>query len=97
MYVKSNLEKFFGEFLKKIFMCKKAYKAIIPVNADKGRLTESKHVSKHLSAHLIHESVIYSETYNVSFHQKLVSIHYNAALAIIEALRGASREKLCRD
>lgn len=88
---------FFESFWRKFLCVRNLTEAIMPVNADKGRLTESKHVSKHLSAHLVHESNIYNETYNVSFHQKLMSIHYNAALAIIEALRGTSREKLCRD
>ena len=38
--------------------------------------------------------IIYDQTYNESFHQKIVSIQYNAALAITGAIRGTSREKL---
>ena len=38
--------------------------------------------------------IIYDQAYNVSFHQKLESIQYNAALAITRAIRGTSREKL---
>ena len=38
--------------------------------------------------------IIYDQAYNVSFHQKLDSIQYNAALAITGAIRGTSKEKL---
>ena len=37
---------------------------------------------------------IYDQTYKTSFHQKLDSIQYNAALAITGAIRGTSKEKL---
>ena len=35
-----------------------------------------------------------NQAYNLSFHQKLESIQYNAALAVIRAIRGSSKEKL---
>ena len=38
--------------------------------------------------------IIYDQAYNVSFHQKLDSIQYNAALAITGAIRGTFKEKL---
>ena len=38
--------------------------------------------------------VIYDQTCNVSFHQKLESIQYNSVLAIMGAIRGTSTEKL---
>ena len=38
--------------------------------------------------------VIYDETYNKTFHQKLESIRYNACLALSGAIRGSSREEL---
>ena len=38
--------------------------------------------------------IIYDQAYNVSFHQKLDSIQYNAALAITGAIRGSFKEKL---
>ena len=38
--------------------------------------------------------IIYDQAYNLSFHQKLESIQYNAALAVTGAIRGSSREKL---
>ena len=44
--------------------------------------------------HLDYGNVIYDQHYNNSFHQKLESIQYNAALAIAGAIRGYSREKL---
>ena len=47
--------------------------------------------------HLDYGDVIYGQLYNDSFHQKLESIQYNAALAITSAIRGSSREKLCQE
>ena len=47
--------------------------------------------------HLDYGDVICDQQYNNSFHQKLESIQYNAALAIIGALRGSSREKLYQE
>ena len=44
--------------------------------------------------HLDYSDVIYDQHYNNSFHQKLESIRYNAALAITGAIRGSSKEKL---
>ena len=39
--------------------------------------------------HVDYRDVIYNQVYNVSFHQKIESIQYNA-LAITEAIRGTS-------
>ena len=47
--------------------------------------------------HLDYGDVIYDQHYNNSFHQKLKSIQYNAALAITGAIRGSSREKLYQE
>ena len=47
--------------------------------------------------HLDYGDVIYDQYYNNSFHQKLESIQYNAALAITGAIRGSSREKLYQE
>ena len=41
-----------------------------------------------------HQDITYDQAYNVSFHQKLESIQYNSALAIMGAIRGTSLEKL---
>ena len=47
-----------------------------------------------IRSHLDYGDVIYDQECIVSFHQKLESIQYNAALAITESIRGTSREKL---
>ena len=39
----------------------------------------------------------YDQHYDISFHQKLELIHYNAALAIKGAIRGFSGEKLYQE
>ena len=44
--------------------------------------------------HLDYGDIIYDQAYNASFHQKLDSIQYNAALAITGAIRETSKEKL---
>ena len=44
--------------------------------------------------HLDYRDIIYDQAYNLSFHQKLESTQYNAALALTEVIRGSSREKL---
>ena len=46
--------------------------------------------------HLDYGDVIYDQHYN-SFHQKIESMQYNAALAITGAIRGSSREKLYQE
>ena len=47
-----------------------------------------------ISPHLDYGDIIYDQACNVSFHQKIESIQYNAALAITGAMRGTYREKL---
>ena len=47
--------------------------------------------------HLDYGDVIYDQHYNNSFHQKLESIQYNAALAITGPIRGSSREKIYQE
>ena len=44
--------------------------------------------------HLDYGNVMYDQAYNVSFQQKVESIQYNAAVAIMEAICGTSKEKL---
>ena len=41
--------------------------------------------------------VIYDRAFNKSFQNKLVSLQYNAALAITGAIRGSSRENLYQE
>ena len=38
--------------------------------------------------------IIYDQTFNESFHQRIESIQYNAAIAITGAISGTSSEKL---
>ena len=47
-----------------------------------------------IRSHLDYGHIIYDQSYNASFHQKLDSIQYNAALAITGAIRRTSKEKL---
>ena len=47
--------------------------------------------------HLDYGNNIYDQTYNESFHQKMESIQYNAALAITGVIRGAPRENLYQE
>ena len=44
--------------------------------------------------HLDYSNIIYNQTYNTSFHQRLESLQYNAALAITGVIRGTLKEKL---
>ena len=50
-----------------------------------------------IRSHLDYGDIIYDQAYNLSFHQKLESIQYNAALALTGAIRGSSREKLYQE
>ena len=44
--------------------------------------------------HFDYGDVIYYQSYNTFFHQRLESLQYNAALAITGAIRGTSKENL---
>ena len=50
-----------------------------------------------LRPHLDYRDVIYDRTFNKFFQNKLESVRYNATLAIKEAIRGSSREKLYQE
>ena len=50
-----------------------------------------------VKSHLDYGDVIYDQSYNNTFHQKMESIQYNAALAITSTIRGSSREKLYQE
>ena len=47
--------------------------------------------------HLDYGDIIHDQAYNLSFHQKLELIQYNAALALTGAIRGSSREKFYQE
>ena len=50
-----------------------------------------------ITLHLDYGDIIYDQSFNLSFHQKLESIQCNAALALTEAIRGSLREKLYQE
>ena len=47
--------------------------------------------------HLDYGDVIYDQSYNNTFHQKMESTQYNAVLPITDTIRGSSREKLYQE
>ena len=47
--------------------------------------------------HLDYGDMIYDQTFNMSFQQKMETIQYNAALAITSTIRGSSKEKLYQE
>ena len=47
-----------------------------------------------IQLHLDYGDIIYDQSYNTSFHQRLELFQYNSALAITGAIRGTSKEKL---
>ena len=50
-----------------------------------------------IKPHLIYGDIIYDEAYSATFHRKLESIQYNAALAITVAIQVTSKEKLYQE
>ena len=47
-----------------------------------------------LRSHLQYGYIIYDQSYNTSFHQRLESLQYNAALGTTGTIRGTSKENL---
>ena len=47
--------------------------------------------------YLDYGDIIYDQTFNESFHQRIESVQYNAAIAIAGAIRGISSKKLCQE
>ena len=47
--------------------------------------------------HLDYGDALYDQAFNNSFHVKIESIQYNTCLAITEAIRGTSREKIYKE
>ena len=50
-----------------------------------------------ISSHFDYSDVIYDQSYNDSFHAKLESYQYKEALAMTEAIKGSSTEKLYQE
>ena len=46
---------------------------------------------------LEYDDVLYDQSYNNTFHQKMESVQYNATLAITGAVRGSSRENFYQE
>ena len=47
--------------------------------------------------HLDYEDILFDQTYNSSFHEKLESIQYNPCLALTGAIRGSSKKKIYQE
>ena len=47
--------------------------------------------------HLDYDCIIYGQAYTNFFQNKILSIQYNAALAITGAIRGSSRQELYQE
>ena len=47
--------------------------------------------------HLDYADMIYNQTFNMSFQQKMETIQYNIALTITGTIRGSSREKFYQE
>ena len=72
-------------------------KIISPRQAIPPNRASSPPYEQSLRLHLDYGDVIYDRVFNESFHQRLESIHYNAAIAITGAIRGTSSEKLFQE
>ena len=48
-------------------------------------------------SHLDYGDIIYQQTFNESFHQRIESIQYNAAIAITDAIRGTFSKKIYQE
>ena len=50
-----------------------------------------------IKPHLDYGDMIYDQTFNMSFQQKMETIQYNTTLAIISAIRGSCRENYTKN
>ena len=50
-----------------------------------------------IKPHFDYGDILYDQTFNNSFHERLELIQYNVALAIAGAIRGSSREKVYQE
>ena len=50
-----------------------------------------------IRSQLDYADIIYDQAYNSAFHNKLESVHYNGCLAITDAIRGTSTEKIYQE
>ena len=88
----------FSEHLKTIFQ--KTNKTIGLLRKLQTLLTRAPLITIYKSfirPHLDYGDMIFDQTFNMPFQQKMETIQYNAALAITGAMRGSSREKLYQE
>ena len=96
MFLDSKLN--FSEHLKTI--CQKTNKTVRVLHKPQTLLPRAPLITIYksfVSYHLDYGDMIYDQTFNMSFQQKMETIQYNAALAITGAIKGASREKLYQE
>ena len=96
MFLDSNLN--FSEHLKTIFQ--KTNKTIGLLRKLQTLLPRAPLITIYKSfirLHLDYGDMIYDQTFNMSFQQKMETIQYNAALAITDAIRGSSRKKIYQE
>ena len=88
----------FDEHLKSVL--KKVSKAVGLLRKFQGILPRTSSITIYKSfarPQLDYNDIIYDQTFNESFHQRIESIQYNAEIAITGARRGASSEKLYQE
>ena len=95
MYLNSKLN--FSEHLKTIFQ--KTNKTIGLLHKLQSLLPSTPLIiyKSFIRSHLDYGDMIYDQTFNMSFQQKMETMQYNAALAITGPIRGSSREKLYQE
>ena len=96
MFLDSKLN--FNEYLKAIFQ--KTNKTIgllrkLQTILPKGPLITI--YKSFIRPHLDYGDMIYDQTFNMSFQQKMETIQYNTTLAIISAIRGSCRENYTKN
>ena len=47
--------------------------------------------------HFHYGDILFAQTYNSSFHEKLESVQYNLCVALTGAFRGSSKEKIYQE
>ena len=86
---------YFREYLQNMF--KKINKTISLLRKQQNNLPRAPLVTIYklfVRMYLDYGDILNDQTFNNSFHERLDSIQYNAALAIKGAIRGSSREKI---
>ena len=88
----------FDEHLKSVL--KKISKTVLLLRKFQGILPRTSLITIYklfARPHLDYGDIIYDQTFNESFHQRIESIKHNAAVAITGVIRGTSSEKLYQE